>query len=73
MTDKVDGKPLKRVDDELWACKDGRILYVSEMSEDHVRAVLQMILRKRRKMRQLKAMLMEIATSDEPFWDSDDK
>jgi hypothetical protein len=73
MTSKLDGKPLKREDDELWACKDGRILYVSEMDESHVRAVLNMILRKRRKMRQLKAMLMEIATSDEPFWDSDDK
>jgi hypothetical protein len=67
MTSKLDGKPLKR------ACQDGRILYVSEMDESHVRAVLNMILRKRRKMRQLKAMLMEIATSDEPFWDSDDK
>jgi hypothetical protein len=73
MTSKLEGKPLKRADDELWACQDGRILYVSEMDESHVRAVLNMILRKRRKMRQLKAMLMEIATSDEPFWDSDDK
>jgi hypothetical protein len=63
----------KKEGDELWACKDGRILYVSEMSESHVRGVLNMILRQRRMSRQRKRELMAIAMSEDSFWDSDDK
>jgi hypothetical protein len=76
MTSKLDGKPLKREGDEIWTCQDGRILYVSEMSEEHVRATLNMILRQRRIKQRLKhelMSLMEIAMSDEPCWDSKER
>ncbi len=34
--------------DEIWTTKDGRKILVSEMSEDHVRDALRLVLRKRR-------------------------
>jgi hypothetical protein len=34
--------------DEIWVTKDGRRIPVADMSEDHVRNALRMILRKRR-------------------------
>lgn len=37
-------------DDEIWTTRDGRKIPVGEMSEDHVRNALRMILRKRRKL-----------------------
>ncbi len=33
---------------EIWKTQDGREIKVSEMTEDHVRAVLNMLLRKKR-------------------------
>lgn len=37
--------------EEFWTTKDGRRLAVGEMEEDHVRSVLRMILRNRRRLR----------------------
>jgi len=41
------------VEDEIWECKDGRRIPVSEMSEDHVRSTLRMIIRTRRRKEEL--------------------
>lgn len=37
-------------DDEIWTTRDGRKIPVSEMSEEHVRNALRMVLRNRRKL-----------------------
>ncbi len=41
------------MEDEIWECKDGRRIPVSEMSEDHVRSTLRMIIRTRRRKEEL--------------------
>jgi hypothetical protein len=38
--------------DELWTTKDGRVLKVGDMAEDHVRNALRMIIRRRREMKE---------------------
>ena len=37
-------------DDEVWVTRDARRLKVSEMSEDHVRAALRMVLRTKKRL-----------------------
>lgn len=59
---------------EVWITRDGRRLRVDEMTEDHVRATLNMILRARRKARKLTKSLqrlnrwIEEADSDNGKW-----
>jgi hypothetical protein len=38
------------MDDEYWTTRDGRRIAVGEMTEEHVRNTLRMILRKRRRI-----------------------
>ncbi len=48
--------------DEVWTTRDGERLKVSEMSEQHVRAALNMVIRRaryRRRVAALRAKLME--------------
>lgn len=40
------------MEDEIWVTKDGRKIAVSDMSENHVRNALRMILRNARKKRE---------------------
>jgi len=37
-------------EDEIWTCRDGRKIPVGEMSEEHVRNALRMILRAQREL-----------------------
>lgn len=46
--------------EEVWTCQDGRMLKVDEMTEDHVRATLNMILRNRRQRKALKRDLRRL-------------
>lgn len=41
--------------EEFWTCKDGRRLAVGEMDVDHLRNVLRMVLRNRRRLREERA------------------
>lgn len=47
--------------DEVWRTQDGRELRVCDMSDDHVRATLNMLLRNRRKRRELKLALKQLS------------
>lgn len=64
----------QRVYDETWRTQDGRAIRVMDMEEDHVRAVLNMILRNRRKRLELKRALKAIdvwaeeSLSDDAKW-----
>jgi hypothetical protein len=48
-----EGLEVEKVQDEMWIARDGRKLLVGEMDEDHVRNALRMILRARRRAKQL--------------------
>lgn len=60
--------------DELWRTQDGRVLRVCDMTDDHVRATLNMLLENRRKRRALKKDLkkledwIEESLSDDAKW-----
>lgn len=45
---------------EVWTTRNNRILTVDQMTEDHVRATLNMVLCARRKRIELKAALLDI-------------
>jgi hypothetical protein len=40
--------------DEIWKCEDGRRIPVGELTEDHAKNILRMILRQRRERRALR-------------------
>lgn len=49
------------VNDEVWITADNRRLKVGELTEDHLREVLRMILRNRRRARELRASLARLS------------
>jgi hypothetical protein len=59
---------------ETWRTRDGRVVRVCDMTEDHVRATLNMILRNRRRRMELKRDLKALeawideSLSDEAKW-----
>jgi hypothetical protein len=48
--------------DEVWVTKDGRRLFVSDMDEAHVKSVLRMLIRNRRRARELASLKYELKT-----------
>lgn len=48
-------------DDEIWVCRDGRRIPVSEMTPGHAKNALRMILRTMRRRQQLKRDLRALA------------
>lgn len=56
---------------EEWKCKDGRVLRVCDMSDDHVRNILNMILRKRRQRQELKRDLKALQEWSDEFMEDD--
>lgn len=60
--------------EEVWRTQDGREIRVMDMDADHVRAVLNMILRNRRERKQLKRELKmlsvwhDVLLHDEAKW-----
>jgi hypothetical protein len=58
------------VDDEIWVCQDGRRLAVGEMTEEHAKNTLRMILRNRRRRREAK---VDLAFEHLPDFDEEDR
>lgn len=61
------------MNDEVWVTQDGRRLPVGEMDEDHVRAVLRMILRQRRRRLALRNALDKLGEQLRNFDEDDAK
>lgn len=49
--------------DEIWKCEDGRRIPVGELTEDHAKNILRMILRNRRRQRALQHDLDRLEVS----------
>lgn len=59
------------MEDEIWTTKDGQRLKVGEMSEDHVRAALRMVIRRSRRAAMLRAFVAEQQRLIEQDWHED--
>lgn len=46
--------------DEVWNCRDGRKIPVADMDVDHMRNVLRMLIRSKRRADRRKALALEI-------------
>ena len=46
--------------DEIWTTRDGRKIAVGDMSEDHVRESLRMILRQKRRRHRIEARMKNL-------------
>lgn len=58
----------KEFEDEVWESQDGREIPVGEMEEEHVRAVLRLLIRNRRKQRaRINKMQSTLRLIDEKF------
>lgn len=66
-------KPPKDDYTEVWKCADGRRIRVCDMTEDHARAALNMILRNRRRRVELIRDLQDVEKWAQEVFDDDAK